>query len=355
MNSFIIKSIKFIVVPLIIVLALDSFLRNANSLYKEKYQGAHESRDSIEILILGNSRASYGVSPKSFDRYAYNLANINQSIYFDKRLTTSLIPLLENIKYVFISVDYHSLYFSSQSSLDIWSYYGNGIKYKDKNYFSADLSPTLGYSLKVAIFLLKNRITNYLKYGGEIISAGTPNEMLSSDTITAQYLNGKMKLEIPKKRREGNGKFLELKGAKGNNLQTVEAKFPNAFSTEKYKEKIKKFNDIIKGSNEKQEVIEDLNNFLDILVINGITPILFSTPTYVEYNKHLNETTLSNNASDIKKIRKKHNLQYWNLMDSELFEKDDFYDCDHLNENGAIKLAKILNDNLNKMETKIQI
>ncbi len=324
MNSFIIKSIKFIVVPLIIVLALDSFLRNANSLYKEKYQGAHESRDSIEILILGNSRASYGVSPKSFDRYAYNLANINQSIYFDKRLTTSLIPLLENIKYVFISVDYHSLYFSSQSSLDIWSYYGNGIKYKDKNYFSADLSPTLGYSLKVAIFLLKNRITNYLKYGGEII-----------DFEVEEGVNLKRKIT--------HG-FLPFEGTNDH-----------AFSTEKYKEKIKKFNDIIKGSNEKQEVIEDLNNFLDILVINGITPILFSTPTYVEYNKHLNETTLSNNASDIKKIRKKHNLQYWNLMDSELFEKDDFYDCDHLNENGAIKLAKILNDNLNKMETKIQI
>lgn len=64
------------------------------------------------------------------------------------------------------------------------------------------------------------------KYGGEIISIGTPAETLKSNTITAQYLNGKMKLEIPKKRREGNGKFLKLTGATGNNLKNVSIEIP---------------------------------------------------------------------------------------------------------------------------------
>lgn len=64
------------------------------------------------------------------------------------------------------------------------------------------------------------------KYGGEIISIGTPAETLKSDTITAQYLNGKMKLEIPLKRREGNGKFLKLTGANGNNLKNVSIELP---------------------------------------------------------------------------------------------------------------------------------
>ena len=64
------------------------------------------------------------------------------------------------------------------------------------------------------------------KYGGEIISKGTPSEMLKENTITAQYLNGKMKLEIPKKRREGNGKFLKLSGATGNNLKNVSIELP---------------------------------------------------------------------------------------------------------------------------------
>ena len=64
------------------------------------------------------------------------------------------------------------------------------------------------------------------KYGGEIISIGTPAETLKSNTITAQYLNGTMKLEIPKKRREGNGKFLKLSGATGNNLKNVTIDLP---------------------------------------------------------------------------------------------------------------------------------
>jgi excinuclease ABC subunit A len=64
------------------------------------------------------------------------------------------------------------------------------------------------------------------KYGGEIISIGTPAETLKSNTITAQYLNGKMKLEIPKERRKGNGKFLKLSGATGNNLKNVTIEIP---------------------------------------------------------------------------------------------------------------------------------
>ena len=64
------------------------------------------------------------------------------------------------------------------------------------------------------------------KFGGEIISIGTPAETLASDTITAQYLNGKLKFEIPKKRREGNGKSLKLTGATGNNLKNVSIDLP---------------------------------------------------------------------------------------------------------------------------------
>jgi excinuclease ABC subunit A len=64
------------------------------------------------------------------------------------------------------------------------------------------------------------------KYGGEIISKGTPAEILKHDTITAQYMNGKMKFDIPKKRREGNGKFLKLSGATGNNLKNVSIELP---------------------------------------------------------------------------------------------------------------------------------
>jgi excinuclease ABC subunit A len=64
------------------------------------------------------------------------------------------------------------------------------------------------------------------RFGGQIISKGTPKELLKENTITAQYLNGKMKIEVPKTRREGNGKSIKLSGATGNNLKNVSIEIP---------------------------------------------------------------------------------------------------------------------------------
>lgn len=62
--------------------------------------------------------------------------------------------------------------------------------------------------------------------GGEIVFAGSPSEMLQADTLTADYLNGKLSIKIPENRRKGNGKKLTLKGATGHNLKNVSASFP---------------------------------------------------------------------------------------------------------------------------------
>lgn len=63
-------------------------------------------------------------------------------------------------------------------------------------------------------------------YGGEIVSAGIPADVLKSDSETAQYLSGKKKIEVPKELRKGNGEFIKLKGASGNNLKNVSVSFP---------------------------------------------------------------------------------------------------------------------------------
>ena len=62
--------------------------------------------------------------------------------------------------------------------------------------------------------------------GGEVVFQGTPQEMLKQHTITSQYLSGEMKIEVPAKRREGNGKCIRLHGASGNNLKHVDVEFP---------------------------------------------------------------------------------------------------------------------------------
>lgn len=64
------------------------------------------------------------------------------------------------------------------------------------------------------------------RMGGEVVFAGTPREMLQTHTLTSQYLNGERGIEVPAKRREGNGHSLWLRGAKGNNLKNVNVEFP---------------------------------------------------------------------------------------------------------------------------------
>lgn len=62
--------------------------------------------------------------------------------------------------------------------------------------------------------------------GGKVVFAGTPEEMLKSGTLTAGYLNGSLKIEVPAKRRKGNGKKLTLKSCSGNNLKDVDLTLP---------------------------------------------------------------------------------------------------------------------------------
>ena len=62
--------------------------------------------------------------------------------------------------------------------------------------------------------------------GGEVVFQGTPQEMLRQHTLTAQYLNNEMKIEVPKERRKGNGKSIIIHGARGNNLKNIDVEFP---------------------------------------------------------------------------------------------------------------------------------
>lgn len=63
-------------------------------------------------------------------------------------------------------------------------------------------------------------------HGGRVVAQGDPAALLKLDTLTSSYINGHRAIVVPKERRKGNGKFLEIKGAKGNNLKGVDTKFP---------------------------------------------------------------------------------------------------------------------------------
>lgn len=320
MRDFLRKIAIFISFPLFIILFMDSSLRMQNSLFKEKYEGAIELKDSIEMVILGTSRANYGVNPEALDLYAYNLANLGQSIYFDKRITLSLLPEMKNLKYALISIDYHSLAFSSQHNGDFWSYYGNGIKYKDTDYTWANISPTLfGYTPRVAFAKIKNRFINLWKHGPDILDF----EVHPSVDIYKPVEKG----------------FIAFEGRDSLN-----------FNHEAYLVSSKWYTEVIDESDEKEEIVEDLEDFIEILLEEGVTPILFTPPTYREYNTYLDQSYINDNIQTSEYIAQKHGIKYWDFHDSKLFYIKDFHDMEHLNIEGALKFSKMLNDSIKKIE-----
>lgn len=317
MKKFVFRALSFLLMPFLVIIITDIYLRTQNTLYKEKFSSALQNKDSVEIIILGNSHANYGVDPKKFDLNTFNLANVNQSIYFDKRLTLKLLENSEKLEYVFISLDFHSLYFSDQGIRNVWSYYGNGIKYKNQNYLLENLSPSLfGYPPKVTLSIFRKRFLNYIKYGDGALDIYVEKGVNPLDSIYNGYIG--------------------YEGTEGK-----------AFLPKNLKSRAKTFNKKYKNQKIKEEVISDLKSFIRVLKKNNITPILFTSPTFQEYNGYLKKEYIAINNRDIEEIRLGENLIYWNFMDSPLFSKEDFYDGDHLNKRGAAKFSQILNDSLN--------
>lgn len=134
------------------------------------------------------------------------------------RLATQIGSQLQGITYILDEPsiglhqrDNHRLINSLQNLRDI----GNSILVveHDKDIMLAsdylvDIGPKAGY------------------YGGEIVAHGTPKQVMKSQTETARYISNKLKMVVPKDKRKGNGKFIEIKGAKGNNLKNIDVQFP---------------------------------------------------------------------------------------------------------------------------------
>lgn len=307
-------------IPLIItVISLDLYLKKKNTLYKEKLKAIELNKDNVEILILGNSHAAFAVDPQYFDYNAYNLASVSQSIYFDRRLTEKYLNKLNQLKFVFISIDYHSLNFSSQGIRDYWSYYAHGIKYKNKSYFKEEISPFLfSYKTKVTISLLRDDLKNMI-FNKQPVIFMLKKGVCSTDSIYNGYIGFTGTDEI-------------------------------MFNKNTFKRKATSFNNGFKNTSERKFVINDLRTFIENLKEQNVTPILFSSPTYSDYNTFLSKKNIKKNEIVINEICSDYNIEYWNYSNNPSFEKEYFYNQDHMNKNGAEKFSIILNKRIKDYE-----
>lgn len=302
MNKFL-KVLFFFLVPIAVVsLGLEIYLRNYESDYAQKVDGLALKKDSVQVLVLGNSHAFNDVDTSLMDDGAYNLAGLNQSIYYDKRITLKYLDELPQLEYVLISVDFHSLYFSSQGIRDVWSYYSYGIPYKENTYFKERLSYFwFGYTPRITFSLLKSKVLDKL------------NKVEDKGLIDG---------------------WEPLSGVEGG-----------AFNEATINARAKYFNDLVAQSTELESVKSDLESFIQTLKKKGIAPILFTSPVRQELYDRLNKDVIEKNAAYIHQLQRTYDIPYWNLTDT-ISDKNLFYNVDHLNTSGAKQFSKVLNDKI---------
>lgn len=309
MKNFLKKKLLFFIPIVLFILFFEIYLRQMQTVYTVKERDMDQGGDKIELLILGNSHSGCGIDPNQFTLNSYNLAQVSQSLYFDKRITLKRIGQLKKLKFVFIGVDYHSLYFSSQGSRDVWSYYGNEINYKNELSFISKYSHLYGYG-KLAVHLFMRDLSK--KYN--IVEA------LDVENVD---LN----------RKPSKGWFY-YDGTDENVMDEI-----GCLKRADY------FNELVENSNEKEDIVRDLENFIYQLKLYKITPILITTPCFAPYRKFINQKKLNETTDLITNLSHKYNVQYWNYFDLPM-EQSDFLNCDHLNSHGAEKFSKILNSRL---------
>lgn len=319
MKKFLCTLAIFLVIPLVTIALLDMRLRTMNNSYRDKVEGLAACSDSVEILILGNSREAYGVDPACFEHYAYNLASVNQSLYFDKRLTLKYLDELTNLKAVLIPLDYHSLYCSSQGNRDVWSFYGHGIAYKDNRYVKERISPFLfGYTPMVSATILGRDLMRRLSHRGP-------------QTLDFDVEQG-VDITVPVYRG-----FIAMEGQRRG-----------AFDDSAYKARLGEFWWTENVPGEYEEVLADLEDFISILQQRGITPILYSAPLYEEFRPYLNPLVLEKNRTAADYLTDRYGIRFLDFASCDAFTKDDFFNCDHLNRQGARKFSRMLNDAINE-------
>jgi hypothetical protein len=312
MKKFLKYLILFALPFIVMACFLEIYLRQIDTTYTEKERGIIQDYQKIELLIVGNSRPTLGIDPNQFDVYAYNLANVAQPIYYDKRITLKHLDKLTNLKHVFIVLDISSLEYSRMDSRAVWSYYGNGIEYGDELPFFAKLSYLKGYSPNIAAQLVRNDLSGKFR------------------TIKAIDLDTDYKLDMPIKKG-----FFTYKGTREEGMSAEHIAKRTANGTDKGE------------SAEKAAILNDLNGFIMMLKARKITPILLTMPCYGPYVKALNKNIIKRSENEFVHLGKKHHIEYWNYLNYPM-ERTNFHDCDHFNFNGAVKFSKVLNARLNE-------
>lgn len=307
MNKLIIKTAWFVLPLIVILLSIELFYRIIPNNYAVKSQKIQEKYADTEVLILGNSHSFYGLNPVFFDRPAFNLSNISQTLYFDQLLFEKHFKNLKKLKYVILNVEYTILSQVDNTSEDAWRKY----------YFEY-----------------------YMDLQVPIISRLDPKRFFISSTrsfstnvkLVKRYFLEKTIVDC-----DENG--FGLNYTKENSLTNIKDVAPIIIT--KHEDNSVDFTDNLLK----------IQSIINKCKTKDVKVIVVNMPVSGFYAKGVNQDKLNKIFDSCMSLKKKNkNVEYINLFKDKRFKIDDFYDPDHLNNEGARKCSIIVNEIISKNE-----
>ncbi len=320
MKKFANKLLLFLLPFIMVTLFFEIYLRVVNTNYKEKINGLHANQSKVELLILGNSHANYGLNPDKFSVNAYNMAMVNQPLFYDFQILKKEIKNLKNLKYVVLSLDYHSLYFSSQGLRDNWTYYDYQI---DNNISLINKISRFwyGYTPKISLSMLKSDL--YRRYYSYKHHKKTLNFYVEKDIdITDTVKKGWLPYS------KVNYKRLKPKSVL---------------------KKVQSFTQLTSKIKERSKNIELIKEIIAFNNSHNIKTIFVSLPCQKQFVKAIDTKVRNKDIFELNTIFKKSNVKYFDYFNY-INDTSMFYDSDHLNKKGANYIATVFNKDL--FETK---
>lgn len=290
---------------LIFLMGIEFLIRHVPNDYSYKREYVMNHGADIETLILGSSHTFMGINPEYLQLKSFNLANISQSLLFDKIVLFQYKKLLPNLKRVIIPISYFTFAGLPETSVDKWRKY---------NYLHF-------MGCKSALVSRRNP-----KYYFVLLSKGT-SQCISS-VVNYLLFN----------------KFLISCNEFG---WCFTYRFESRINIEKNAESTINLHE--NGSLDFSQNIAILKEIIEFSKQNKFEVILITTPTSKYYRAGLNAAKLDKIRKTIESFKSENNIQYLNYSGDERFQDTDFYDADHLNNKGVIKFSQILKEELSSL------
>ena len=297
MNVFLKKFFLFLFPILLIGGFIEILVREIPNDYSYKREYLDKNAANIEVLFLGSSHAYRDINPVYIDANSFNASYVSQSLKYDYMILEKYKNSWSHLEFIVIPVSYFSLFFNLEDSAEAW---------RVKNY-SIYYSMQTTYHLADYFELFSNRLD------------------INLGRIHTYYWN-----------EQTNITSSDL-GWGGKNKSTVKSDLLDKGITAAQRHTAT--SDIFFEEN--INILRAIISFADQL---GTQVIFYTPPAFETYVENLDDKQLARTITTMTELDNAHsNILYVNFLTSDLFAQEDFYDADHLNENGARKFTIELN------------